>query len=190
MKRPLRLLLILAPLVLLLLGIPLGVTLAQRSATPPEESAGGIFVKVAATSTPAPRFVGPRQPTRAPRLGPPVPTNAPRLGPTISTSVPAPANATPKAGTPAATSSAQNGLSGTVIAIDIDRFTVFTKAQRTAVVIIDPGTTIRFRNKDVPFSEMMIGDDVTVLGHRDTASAFHAELIRVVRPIPTPTIDK
>ena len=197
MKRSLRLLLILAPLMLLLVGVPLGVALAQRTTkTPPVDQAGGLLINVAATPTYAPN-VGPRMPTFAPRSGPPVPTYAPNfvgprrptyapnLGPTAPAPVVAASAVVTKGGTPAPTSNAQTGMSGTITALGPDRFTVFTKSQRIAVVLVDSGkTTIRFNNRNVTLTTLMVGDNVTILGRRDATNAFHAELVRVVRPEP------
>jgi len=196
MKRSLRLLLILAPLVLLLVGVPLGVALAQRTtkAPPVDQQAGGLLISVAATPTYAPN-IGPRAPTFAARNGPPVPTYSPNFvgprrptyAPNLGPTAPAPAVAASaiaiKAGTPAPTSSAQTGMIGTITALGPDRFTVFTKSQRIAVVFVDSDkTTIRFNNRNVTLATLMVGDNVTILGRRDTTNAFHAELVRVVRP--------
>ena len=72
---------------------------------------------------------------------------------------------------------------GTITALGPDRFTVFTKSQRIAVVFVDSDkTTIRFNNRNVTLATLMVGDNVTILGRRDTTNAFHAELVRVVRP--------
>jgi len=186
MKRSLSLLLILAPLVLLLVGVPLGVALAQRmTKAPPVDQAGGLLINVAATPTYAPN-VGPRQPTYAPNfVGPRRPTYAPNLGPTAPAPAVAASAVVTKGGTPAPTSSAQTGMIGTITALGPDRFTVFTKSQRIAVVFVDSGkTTIRFNNRNVTLATLMVGDNVTILGRRDATNAFHAELVRIVRPEP------
>lgn len=185
MKRPLRLLLIVAPLLLLLIGVPLGVSLSQRTASrsTPESSTGGMRINVAATPTYAP-IVSVRQPTPAPIISVHQSTRAPQLGPT------APANASAVAtrgGTPAPISNAQTGLIGTVTSLDTDRFTVLTRARRSAVILVGPGATIRFQNKPVNLATLRVGDEVTVLGRRDAANNFYAILIRIVRPDTTAT---
>ncbi len=156
MKRSLRLLLIVAPLLVLLLGVPAGVALARR--TPPSAPAviGRDAVATAvANGTPRPAqngggpFVGPRGPTN----GPPLPV-----------------------------SQAQTGIAGAVTRVGPDRIVVYTRSKRLAFVEIDPTTTIRFRGKNIKASELMRGDLVTILGRRDREGAFHAQLIRVIRP--------
>jgi len=195
-KRPLRLLLIVAPLLLLLVGVPLGVSLSQRATlrTAREDPTGGMRISVAATPTYATRL-GPPRPTYAPISGPPRPTYAPISGPPQPTRAtingpPAPANASAVAtrgGTPAPISNAQTGLIGTVTSLDTDRFTVLTKARRSAVILVGPGAIIRFQNKTVNLATLRVGDQVTVLGRRDAANNFYAVLIRIVRPDATAT---
>lgn len=157
MKRWLRLLLIVAPVIVLLLGVPAGVALARRS--PPSApvaiapGAGGPAI-ASGTARPHPNgnatapFIGPR-----PLFGPPLPV-----------------------------SQAQNGVNGIITRVNGDRIIVYTKAKKVAVIEIDPKTTIRFRGKNVQVSDLMRGDRVTILGHRDGEGTFHAELIRVTRP--------
>lgn len=154
MKRALRLLLIVAPVIVLLLGVPAGVALARRS--PPGAPAAvtpGAAGTAIANGTARPRpgngpFIGPR-----PLFGPPLPV-----------------------------SQAQNGVNGTITGIGRDRIVVYTKARKVALITLDPETTIRFRGKNIKTSDLKRGDNVTILGHRDSAGAFHAQLIRVTRP--------
>lgn len=169
MRRAARLLLLLAPLLVLALGVSLGVSLVGRAAVAPqlgEEAAGSLVVAVMATPTHAPPL-GPRAPTRAPRVGPPAPT-----------------------ATPLPTVTAQNGLSGTITAIAGERLTVYTKARRVATVAVEPHTTIRLGGKNARLVALAVGDAVTVLGSRDEEGVFRAELIRAVRPDPPPTSDR
>lgn len=173
MRRAARLLLLLAPLLVLALGVSLGVSLAGRAAVAPqpgEEAAGSLVVAVMATPTHAPPL-GPRAPTR-------VPTRAARLGPPAPTATPLP------------TVTAQNGLSGTITAIAGERLTVYTKARRVATVAVEPHTTIRLGGKNARLVALAVGDAVTVLGSRDEEGVFRAELIRAVRPDPPPTSDR
>ncbi len=156
MKRSLRLLLIIAPVLVLLLGVPAGVALARRS--PPSAPAvigrDAIATAVAnGTPRPAPNGGGPFIGPRGPLLGPPLPL-----------------------------SQAQNGIAGVVTRVGPDRTVVYTRSKRLAFVEIDPTTTIRFQGKNIKASEVMRGDLVTVLGRRDREGAFHAQLIRVTRP--------
>jgi len=185
-KRPVRLLLVLAPLLLLLIGVPLGVLLSQRAAlrSAPEDATGGMRINVAATPTYAPRVDHPHPPTRTSQYGPPAPTRTAVSGP------PAPKNASATAtagGTPLPISNAQTGFIGTVTSVDTDRFTVLTRARRTGVILVGSDTIIRFQNKTVTFATLRVGDQVTVLGRRDAANNFYAVLIRVVRPDATAT---
>jgi len=160
-RRSLRLLIIFAPVIVLLLGVPAGVALARRS--PPSAPVPIITVPRSATApngTVQPRpngngpFIGPR-----PLFGPPLPA-----------------------------SQAQTGINGTITNVRSDRIIVYTKAKRIAVVIIDPKTMIRFQGKNIKVSELARGDNVTILGYRDREGAFHAQLIRVTRPQrPDPT---
>lgn len=175
MTRSLRLLLVCAPLLLLLIGIPTGVALAARRGTgelPPEVAGGpGVLLPY-----------GPPAPTRPPRpYGPPAPTNAPWLGPKAPT--PAPVLG-PKSPTAPSLSTAQNGVAGRITRIDKESITVYTRARKIAIISIDPQTTIRFRGKDVNLNALKRGDDVTILGKRDRENAFHAVLIRADRPDP------
>lgn len=152
MKRSLRLLLIVAPVLVLLLGVPAGVALARRS--PPS-----VPAVAKGTGRPGPNgngpFIGPR-----PSSGPPLPV-----------------------------SEAQTGIAGVITRVTPDRIVVYTRSKRLAFVEIDPTTKLRFRGKDIKVSELMRGDLVTILGHRDREGAFHAQLIRVTRserPDPPP----
>lgn len=191
MRRAARLLLLLAPLLVLALGVSLGVSLAGRAAVAPqlgEEAAGSLVVAVMATPTHAPPL-GPRAPTRAPRVGPPAPTNAPALGPRAPTRASRTGPPAPTA-TPLPTVTAQNGLSGTITAIAGERLTVYTKARRVATVAVEPHTTIRLGGKNARLVALAVGDAVTVLGSRDEEGVFRAELIRAVRPDPPPTSDR
>lgn len=152
MKRPLRLLLIVAPVIVLLLGVPAGVALARRS--PPVALTPGVGSAIAnGTARPRPGngpFIGPRR-----LFGPPLPT-----------------------------SQAQTGVNGTITRMTANRIVVYTKSKRIALIEIDPTTTIRFQGKNVNASELKPGDNVTILGRRDSAGSFHAELIRITRPQP------
>lgn len=156
MKRSLRLLLVIAPLIALLLGVPAGVALARRSSlsAPAITTPGGVATAIAnGTARPDPNdtgsFIGPR----GPLYGPPPPI-----------------------------SHAQTGVSGAITRVGPARLVVYTRAKRLAVIVIDPKTTIRMNGKNIKASDVRRGDRVTILGHRDSAGAFHADLIRVVRP--------
>lgn len=147
MKRWLRMLLIAAPVIALLLGIPTGVALARR-ATPRE---------------PIP-FV--------PRLGTAQPdTQSPSIRPQRLVGPPLPV------------SQAQSGMIGVITRATPDRLVVYTRAKKLAIVTIDPKTTIRMNGKNIKAADIRRGDRVTILGHRDSAGAFHANLIRVIRPV-------
>jgi hypothetical protein len=152
MKRWLRLLLIAAPVIVLLLGVPAGVALARRSPlNEPFVSGprGGVAVPNGTAQPGAPPpFVGPQR-----FVGPPVPV-----------------------------SRAQSGVSGVITRDFPNRIAVYTRAKKLAIVAIDPKTTIRMNGKNIKASDVKRGDRVTILGHRDGAGAFHADLIRVVRP--------
>lgn len=143
MKRWLRLLLIAAPVIVLLFGVPTGVALARRAA--PSEPIP--FVPRIGTAQPGARspFIGPQQ----------------FIGPI---------------------SRAQSGMIGTVTRATPDRLVVYTRAKKLAIVTIDPKTTIRMNGKNTKASDIHRDDRVTILGHRDSAGVFHADLIRVVRP--------
>jgi hypothetical protein len=155
-RRWLRVLFIAAPALLLLLGVPAGVALARRS--PP---AGPIVIAPGALGgTPVPG----RPPQR------PLPGGSPFIGPR------------PLYGPPLPVSSAQSGINGTITRVRADRLVIYTRSKKIAVASIDPQTMIRLRGKDVKIADIMTDDNVTVLGHRDSAGAFHAELIRVTRP--------
>lgn len=157
MKRSLRLLIILAPLFALLLGVPAGVALARRASpsAPVTVSPGAIGTAIAnGTARPRPNGNGPFIGPR-PLFGPPLPI-----------------------------SQAQTGINGTITRMAANRIVVYTKAKKIALIEIDPTTTIRFRGKNINASQLMGGDHVTVLGRRDSAGVFHAELIRVTRPQP------
>ncbi len=87
-------------------------------------------------------------------------------------------------GPPLPISAAQSGISGTITRVTPGRILVLTKGKKVALVTIDPKTTIRFRGKNVKASELMRGDTVTILGHRDSTGAFQAELVRLTHPAP------
>jgi hypothetical protein len=148
MKRWLRMLLIAAPVIVLLLGVPAGVALARRS--PPSEPV--LIQPRAGTAQPGARapFIGPQR-----FIGPPLPI-----------------------------SRAQNGVTGIITRTAPNRLVIYTRAKRLAIVAIDPKTTLRMNGKNIKASDVRRGDRVTVLGHRDSSGAFHADLIRVVRPPP------
>lgn len=154
MKRWLRLLLITAPVIVLLLGVPAGVALARRS--PPSEPvvsvprAGTATANGTARPGARPPFIGPQR-----FIGPPVPI-----------------------------SRAQNGVIGVVTRAAPNRLVVYTRAKKLAIVAIDAKTTLRMNGKNIKASDVRRGDRVTVLGHRDSTGAFHADLVRVVRPPP------
>ncbi len=147
MKRWLRILLITAPVIVLLLGVPTGVALARR-AVPSEPIP---FVPRIGTVQPGarPPAIGPQQ-----LVGPPLPI-----------------------------SRAQSGATGVVTRAAPDRLVIYTHAKKLAIVTIDAKTTIRMNGKNIKASDIHRGDRVTILGHRDSAGAFHADLIRVVRPL-------
>jgi hypothetical protein len=153
-KRSLRLLLIAAPLIVLLLGVPTGVALARRSPlSAPVTISPGAVGTVAAPSPSRPRpgtgpFVGPQR-----LFGPPLPV-----------------------------SHAQTGVNGTITTVRGDRIVVYTRSKKVATVVIDPTTVLRFQGRNVKASELMRGDTVTVLGRRNSAGVFHAEAIRITRP--------
>jgi RNase P/RNase MRP subunit p29 len=155
-KRSFRLLLIMAPLIVLLLGVPAGVALARRSpASAPITVAPGAVGTAIANGTARPRpgngpFIGPQR-----LLGPPLPA-----------------------------SQARTGVNGTITRVTANRIVVYTRAKKVAVITIDPTTILRFQGKNVTASELMPGDNVTVLGRRDSARVFHAEAIRITRPAP------
>ncbi|MHB8645594.1 MAG: hypothetical protein ACYDAR_07385 [Thermomicrobiales bacterium] len=158
MKRSLRFLLIGAPLIVLLLGVPAGVALARRSppSVPALVSPGGspsaiVNGTVRPGANGSGSFIGPR-----PYIGPPLPGSQ--------------------------VSQAQSGIAGTVTRVSARRFVVYTRAKKVAVVVIDPKTTIRMNGKTIKASDVKRGDHVTILGRRDSAGTFHAALIRVVRP--------
>ncbi|MGI8687630.1 MAG: hypothetical protein ACR2M3_03535 [Thermomicrobiales bacterium] len=143
MKRWLRTLLITAPVIVLLLGVPTGVALARRAA--PSEPIP--FVPRIGTAQPGvqPPFIGPQQ----------------FIGPI---------------------SQAQSGMIGVITRATPGRLIVYTRAKKLAIVTIDSKTTTRMNGKNIKASDIHRGDRVTILGHRDSAGAFHADLIRVVRP--------
>jgi hypothetical protein len=153
-KRSLRLLLIAAPLIVLLLGVPTGVALARRApVSAPIAIAPGTVGTAVANGTARPRpgtgpFVGPRR-----LFGPPLPI-----------------------------SQAQTGVNGTITRIAGNRIVVYTRSKKVATITIDPTTILRFQGKNVKASALMRGDNVTVLGRRDSAGAFHAEAVRITRP--------
>jgi len=152
-KRWLRMLLIAAPMIVLLLGIPTGVALARR-ATPSEPIP---FVPRIGTAQPGarPPFTGTQR-----LIGPPLPI-----------------------------SRAQSGTIGVVTRAAPDRLVVYTRAKKLAFVTIDPVTTIRMNGKNITATDIQRGDRVTILGHRDSTGAFHANLIRVTRPVrPDPPL--
>lgn len=144
MKRWLRMLLIAAPVIVLLFGVPTGVALA-RHATPSEPIP---FVPRSGTAQPGARlpFIGPQQ----------------FIGPI---------------------SQAQSGMIGAVTRVAPDRLVIYTRAKKLAIVTIDPKTTIRMNGKNIKATDIRRGDRVTILGHRDSAGAFYANLIRVTRPV-------
>ena len=148
MKRWLRLLLIAAPMIVLLFGIPAGVALARR--TPPSEPIPIIPRVGTAQPGAQPPFIGPQR-----FIGPPIPI-----------------------------SQAQNGVIGIVNRAAPGRLVVYTRAKKLAIIAVDAKTTIRMNGKNIKAADVKRGDHVTVLGHRDSNGAFHADLIRVTRPAP------
>lgn len=154
MKRSLRLLLIVAPVFMVLLGIPAGVALARRSppSAPITISPGAVRTAIASG-------------TERPRPG-----NGPFIGPQRQFGPPLPA------------SQAQKGVNGTITRVGADRIVIFTRAKKVAVIMIVPKTIIRFQGKNIKASELKPGDNVTVLGQRDSAGVFQAEAIRMTRP--------
>lgn len=153
MRRSLRLLLIVAPLIALLLGVPAGVALARRSPLHEPFVGGPPIVAVPnGTAQPGapPPFIGPQR----------------FVGPTLPIS------------------RAQSGVSGIITRAFPNRIVVYTRARKLAIIAIDPKTTIRMNGKNIKASDVKRGDRITILGHRDGAGAFHADLIRVVRPQP------
>jgi hypothetical protein len=156
MTRPLRLLLLAAPLLLLLLGVPAGVALARRA---PQELPPLI--------QPPPRATAVANGTAAPN------GTASVLGPVG-----------PQFGPPLPVARAQNGVSGSVTRVGPDLIVVYTKAKKLAFVHISPKTTIRMNGKNVKLSAVKRGDQVTILGSRDREGGFVATAIRVVRPDP------
>lgn len=148
MKRWLRLLLITAPVIVLLLGVPAGVALARR--TPLSEPLT-IAPRIGTVQPGAqPPFIGPQR-----FIGPPLPI-----------------------------SRAQNGVIGVITRTAPGRFVVYTRAKKLAIIAADAKTTIRMNGKNIKAADVKRGDRVTVLGHRDSSGAFHADLIRVTRPAP------
>ncbi len=92
-------------------------------------------------------------------------------------------------GPPLPISQAQNGMIGVVTRAAPDRLVVYTRAKKLAFVTIDPVTTIRMNGKNITATDIQRGDRVTILGHRDSTGAFHANLIRVTRPVrPDPPL--
>ncbi len=165
MKRAVRWLLLIAPLVVLLAGIPTGVALARRA------SVGEL----------PPDTAGPPAPVVLP-YGPPVPTHAPRLGPNAPTHAP---TATPKLTTPPVISTTPSGIAGTITRIDAVGLVVYTMAKKLVVVVVDPKTTvIRFGGREAKLSALRRGDQVVVLGHSDNNEVFHAGILRATRPDP------
>lgn len=157
MKRVLRLLILLAPVIVLLLGVPAGVALARRSSP----------------SAPVSVITGPRIPTGANGTAQPRTSgNGPFIGPSRLFGPPLPI------------SRARTGVNGTITRMTANRIVVYTKSKRVALIAIDPTTTIRLQGKNIKAAQLMRGDNVTILGRRDSAGAFHAELIRVTRPQP------
>lgn len=155
MKRWLRVLLIVAPAIVLLLGVPAGVAFARRT---PQSLPAAIGPTIRATDVPgAPGQPG-ENPT-GPFVGP-----RPFIGPRLPVST------------------AQNGIAGVITRVGPQGIVVYTKAKKVAFITIDAKTTIRFNGKNVKLSDLQRGDRVTILGSRNTAGAFHAELIRTVRP--------
>jgi hypothetical protein len=155
-KRSFRLLLIAAPLIVLLLGVPTGVALARRSpVSAPIALASGPIGTAVAKGTVQPRsgngrLIGPRR-----LVGPPLPV-----------------------------SQARTGVNGTITRIAGNRVVVYTRMKKVATITIDPTTVLRFQGKNVKASELKRGDNVTVLGRRDSTGAFHAEAVRITRPTP------
>lgn len=154
MKRWLRFLLITAPVIVLLLGVPAGVALARRTPlSEPLPIATRIGTTVPnGTVRPGarPPFVGPQR-----FIGPPVPI-----------------------------SQAQSGVIGVITRTAPGRFVVYTRAKKLAIIAVDAKTTIRMNGKNIKAADVKRGDRLTVLGHRDSSGAFHADLIRVTRPAP------
>ena len=148
MKRWLRILLIAAPVIVLLFGVPAGVALARRTPlSAPIPIAPRVGTAQPGAQSP---FIGPQR-----FIGPPLPI-----------------------------SRAQNGVSGVITRAAPGRFVVYTRAKRVAIIAVDAKTTIRMNGKNIKAADVKRGDRVTVLGHRDSAGAFHADLIRVTRPAP------
>jgi hypothetical protein len=157
MTRPLRFLLIVAPLLLLLLGVPAGVALARRAPQElPPLVQTGPFATAVANGTARPAFpIGTAPPGGGQFIGPPLPIVR-----------------------------AQNGVSGTVTRVGPDLLVVYTKGKKLAIVRVDPKATIRMNGKNIKLTDVKPGDQVTVLGRRDAAGRFVAQAIRVVRPSP------
>lgn len=154
MSRWLRVLLIAAPVIALLFGVPAGVALARHSL--PKEALGS----------------GPRVVERPPANDAVRPDERPPfVGPERLV------------GPPSRVSRAQSGMIGVVTRIEHGRFLVFTRARKRAIVVVDPKATIRMNGKTITTAEIRRGDRVTILGRRDGAGIFHAILIRVVRPV-------
>lgn len=169
MKRPLPLLLVVAPVLLLLLGVPAGVVLARRAPLEmPVTLSPGMRATAAANGTPRPALPnnGTARPQPPDRVGPQYGPPGPQFGP------------------PLPVSQSQNGISGTVTRVGTDVLTVYTKSRKVAFVHSDAQTTIRLRGKNIKISDLKRGDQVTILGRRDREGAFIATVIRVTRPDP------
>lgn len=171
MKRSLRLLLVIAPVLLLLVGVPAGVVLARRAPQElPTTLQPGVIATAIANGTPRPIFP-PNGTTRPP------PTPASRTGPQYGPPG-------PQLGPPLPVAQSRNGISGTVTRVGPDTLTVYTKGKKVAFVHLDTKTTIRLRGKNVKIGDIKRGDQVTILGRRDREGAFIATVIRVTRPDP------
>lgn len=171
MRRSLRVLLVVAPALLLLLGVPAGVVLARRAPQElPTTLQPGVLATAIANGTP--RAVFPPNATARPPQAP-----ASRTGPYYGP-------LGPQFGPPLPVAQSQNGISGTVTRSGGETLMVYTKARKVAFVHVDAKTTVRLRNKNVKVGDIKRGDQITVLGHRDREGAFIADVIRVTRPDP------
>ncbi|HEY8293239.1 MAG TPA: hypothetical protein VIG44_12155, partial [Thermomicrobiales bacterium] len=141
-----------APMIVLLFGVPAGVALARR--TPLSEPIPIIPRAGTAVANGTARPGG-QPPFIGPQrfIGPPIPI-----------------------------SQAQSGVIGVINRATPGRFVVYTRAKKLAIIAVDAKTTIRMNGKNIKAADVKRGDRVTVLGHRDSGGAFHADLIRVTRP--------
>lgn len=79
-----------------------------------------------------------------------------------------------------------NGAFGQIIKISDGSFTVRDRNNVEKTILIGKNTTIICRRQNIKLLELLIGDDVVVIGEPNNVGQITAQLVRVMPPPPMP----